>query len=535
MEAEARTKNMKKIILLTSLFIFSCARPTFDIIIKNGKIADGSGEKLIEANIYIRDGKIETIGNLTEAVGSQTLDATGLVIAPGFIDMHTHSERKSLDFPDVENYLQQGVTTMVGGNCGSSPLPLSTFMAETEVKGIGPNLALLVGHNSVRREVMGQENRLATEAELKAMQNLVQKAMDDGAFGMSTGLKYIPGAYSNTEEVVFLASTVSKNGGFYATHMREEGIGLLESLDEAINIGREAKLPVQISHHKAVGKAMWGSSIKTLERIEKARAEGIEVVADQYPYTATSTTLTVVFPPWSLAGGMDELKKRLDDPAQRKKIKDGIVWNIIYDRGGGDPASIVVANYPPNTDYNGMNLGEITSSRGLTPSPENAADVLMDMVYDGGGSGIYHCLNEEDVKRYMAHPYVMHASDGSTIDFGKAQPHPRSYGTYPRILGRYVRELGILSLPESIRKMTQLPASVLGLKDRGIIKSGYWADLVIFNPNTIIDNATFDAPHQYPTGISYVIVNGQVAVENQKKTNILSGKILKKSDSNNVF
>lgn len=518
---------MKRFILFLNIIFFACTSPSFDIMIQNGQIADGTGGELFSANIYIRDEKIVRIGNLKKAMATETIDATGLVIAPGFIDMHTHSERKSLDFPAVENYLQQGVTTMVGGNCGSSPLPMSTFMADTESKGIGPNLALLVGHNTVRREVMGTENRLATEEELKAMQNLVQTAMDDGAFGMSTGLKYIPGAYSNTEEVVALASTVSKNGGFYATHMREEGIGLLASVDEAINIGREANLPVQISHHKAVGKSMWGHSVKTLERIENARAEGIDVVADQYPYTATSTTLTVVFPAWSLAGGMDALKVRLDDPTQRQKIKDGIVWNIVYDRGGGDPASIVVANYPPNTDYNGMNLGEITASKGFDPTPENAADVLMDMVYAGGGSGIYHCLNEEDVKRYMAHPQVMHASDGSTVEFGKAQPHPRSYGTYPRILGRYVRDQGVLPLSESIRKMTQLPASVLGLTDRGEIKSGYWADLVIFNPNTIIDNATFEAPHQYPTGISYVLVNGKVAIENGIHSQILSGKVLK--------
>ena len=525
METEA--KRMKPYILFLHIFFFACTTPSFDTIIQNGQIADGTGGELFKANIYIRNGKIITVGNLKKAMATETIDAEGLVIAPGFIDMHTHSELKSLQFPVVENYLQQGVTTMVGGNCGTSPLPMSTFMADTEAKGIGPNLALLVGHNTVRREVMGTENRLATDAELKAMQTLIQTAMDDGAFGLSTGLKYIPGAYSNTDEVVALASTVSKNGGFYATHMREEGIGLLESVDEAINIGREAKLPVQISHHKAVGKSMWGKSAKTLEKIENARAEGIEVVADQYPYTATSTTLTVVFPAWSLAGGMDELKKRLDDPTQRQKIKDGIVWNIVYDRGGGDPASIVVSNYPPNTEYNGMNLGEITASKGIDPTPENAADVLMDMVYAGDGLGIYHCLNEEDVKRYMAHPQVMHASDGWTVEFGKAQPHPRSYGTYPRILGRYVRDQGVLSLPESIRKMTQLPASVLGLTDRGKIKSGYWADLVIFNPNTIIDNATFDAPHQYPTGITHVMVNGQVAIENGKHTKSLAGKILK--------
>ena len=308
---------------------------------------------------------------------------------------------------------------------------------------------------------MGSENRLATKNELEKMQLLIESAMDDGAFGMSTGLKYIPGAYSNTEEVVALASIVSQHGGIYSTHMREEGIGLLKSTEEAINIGRESKLPVNISHHKAVGKSMWGSSINTLNMIDKAREDGIDVTADQYPYTATSTGLTVVFPAWSLAGGTSKLNERLDNPEQRQKIKNQIVWNIVYDRGGGDPASIVVANYPPNTTYNGMNLAEITKSKGQRPTVENAAEVLMDLVYIGKGQGIYHCLNENDVERIMSHPQVMHASDGSTIEFGKAQPHPRSYGTYPRILGRYVREKGIISLAESIRKMTGLPASVL--------------------------------------------------------------------------
>ena len=262
---------MKYIISLLVCFMISCAAPTYDIIINNGEIADGSGGDLIYANLYIRNGKIILMGDQPNATAFEIIDATGLVVSPGFIDMHTHTERKSLDFPPVENYLQQGVTTMVGGNCGSSPFPIGEFFAKTDSTGIGPNLALLVGHNTIRREVMGTENRLATETEIKEMQSLVHSAMEDGAFGMSTGLKYIPGAYSNLDEVVALASVVSENDGFYATHMREEGIGLLESLKEAIDIGKQANLPVQISHHKAVGKSMWGQSIKTLNMVDKDR------------------------------------------------------------------------------------------------------------------------------------------------------------------------------------------------------------------------------------------------------------------------
>ncbi|MBC8346941.1 MAG: D-aminoacylase [Candidatus Marinimicrobia bacterium] len=521
---------MKYIIPFFLCFMISCATPTYDIIIKNGKVFDGSGSAFFISNIYIRDGKIAYVGNQPKAVAPQIIDATGLVIAPGFIDMHTHSERKSLDFSPVENYLQQGVTTMVGGNCGSSPFPIGDFFAKTDSTGIGPNLALLVGHNTIRRKVMGTENRLATETEIKEMQSLVHSAMEDGAFGMSTGLKYIPGAYSNLDEVVALASVVSKNDGFYATHMREEGIGLLESVEEAINIGRQSNLPVQISHHKAVGKSMWGQSIKTLEMVDNARKKGLEITLDQYPYTATSTTLKVVFPAWSLAGGHEKLKERLDDPKQRQKIKDGIVWNIVYDRGGGDPASIVVASYPTEPSLNGLNLAEITQSKGFKPTAENAAEVLMDMVYAGNGSGIYHCLNEDDVRRIMAHPQVMHASDGSTIQFNHALPHPRNYGTFPRVLGKYVRDLNVISLEEAIRKMTSFPASILGLSNRGKIKNDFWADLVVFNPKTIMDMATWDKPHQYPSGISWVIVNGKVAIDHGEWTNILSGKVLKRHE-----
>lgn len=520
---------MKYIISLLVFFMISCAAPTYDIIINNGEIADGSGGDLINANLYIKNGKIILVGDQPNATAFEIIDATGLVVSPGFIDMHTHTERKSLDFPAVENYLQQGVTTMVGGNCGSSPFPIGDFFAKTDSTGIGPNLALLVGHNTIRREVMGTENRLATETEIKEMQTLVQSAMEDGAWGMSTGLKYIPGAYSNLDEVVALASVVSENDGFYATHMREEGIGLLESVKEAIDIGKQANLPVQISHHKAVGKSMWGQSIKTLDMVDNARKEGLEISLDQYPYTATSTTLKVVFPAWSLAGGHEKLKERLNDPIQRKKIKDGIVWNIVYDRGGGDPASIVVASYPTEPRLNGMNLAKITQSKGFDPTPVNAAEVLMNMVYAGNGSGIYHCLNENDVQRIMAHPQVMHASDGSTIQLNHAQPHPRNYGTFPRVLGLYVRKLNVISLVEAIRKMTSLPASILGLSNRGKIKKGFWADLVIFDQSKIIDNATWKSPHQYPSGISWVLVNGKIAINNGKYTDSLPGKFLKHS------
>ncbi|MDP6966783.1 MAG: amidohydrolase family protein, partial [Candidatus Marinimicrobia bacterium] len=380
--------------------------------------------------------------------------------------------------------------------------------------------------NTVRKKVMGAEDRSPTAEEMEQMKQLVERAMAEGAVGMSTGLKYIPGAYSKTGEVVKLAKVAADYGGFYATHMREEGLGLFESVAEAIQIGTEAGVPVQISHHKAVGKSMWGGSEKTLQMIDAAARTGLDITVDQYPYPATSTGLTVVFPAWSLAGEREELKNRLDDSESRARIKKAIVNNILFDRGGGDPASIVVSSYAEDTSLEGKNLAEITQMRGMSPTADNAAEVLMELVYAGKGSGIYHCLHEDDIKRIMQHPRTMHASDGSTIEFGAAKPHPRSYGTYPRVLGRYVREEGVISLEEAIRKMTSLPAQRLSLQDRGLIKEGMWADIVVFDPDSVIDTATWLEPHRYPEGIPYVLVNGRPVIDGGNRTEVFSGKIL---------
>ncbi|MFQ5434460.1 MAG: amidohydrolase family protein, partial [Anaerolineae bacterium] len=443
-----------------------------------------------------------------------------------FIDMHTHAERKILEIPSVENYIRQGVTTIVGGNCGGSPFPIGAFLQAVEDTGCALNLALLVGHNTIRKEVMATENRQPTAEELQKMINLTEQAMQEGAVGLSTGLKYVPGAYAKTDEVIALAKVVAENGGFYASHMREEGRGLIEAVKETIDIGRQAGLPVQISHHKAVGKSTWGQSVQTLQLVDDAVAEGLEVTLDQYPYPATSTRLTVVFPAWSLAGGKEKILQRLADRTQREKIKQGIMDNILFDRGGGDPASIVVSSFEPDPTLEGKNLTEITRLRGKQPTVANAAETLMDLQAEGGGRGIYHCLDEADIQRIMQHPLTMHGSDGATIEFGKAKPHPRSYGTFPRVLGRYVRDKQVITLEEAIRKMTSLPARRLGLADRGRIVKDAWADLVIFDPEKILDTATWEQPHQFPIGLLYVLVNGEVVVDEQGWTGALPGKVL---------
>lgn len=524
------TMLLSGVVIIIGLFfvINSCQifTPGLDIVIKNGQIIDGTGNPGYRADLGIKDGKIVEIGNLEDMKSKRIIDATGMIVAPGFIDIHTHTERKILKIPSVENYIRQGVTTVVGGNCGGSPYPIGEFLKKVEDTGISLNLALLVGHNTIRKEVLGTENREPTSEELEAMKKLVERAMQEGAVGLSTGLKYVPGAYAKTDEVVALAKVVARYGGFYATHMRDEGLGLIESVKEAIEIGRRAKIPVQISHHKAVGKTMWGSSVKTLQLVDEAISEGLDITLDQYPYTATSTRLTVVFPAWALEGGTEKIKERMEDPELREKIKEGIINNILFDRGGGDPASIVVSSYSPDSTLEGKNIAEITLMRGKKPTAANAAETIMDLQYAGGGRGIYHCLVEEDIERIMKYPRVMHASDGATIEYGKAKPHPRSYGTFPRVLGHYVREKKVISLVEAIRKMTSLPANRLELQDRGVLKEQMWADVVIFDPQMVLDRATWDEPHQYPLGIPFVVVNGILVIDDGKGTEVFPGKVL---------
>ncbi len=517
------------IVLLGFILAFNACNildQRFDIIIINGQIIDGTGSPAYQANLGIKDGKIVEIGSLELKKAKRTINAEGMVVAPGFIDMHTHAERRILNIPSVENYIRQGVTTIVGGNCGGSPFPIGGFLTKVDSTGVSLNLALLVGHNTIRKEIMGSENRESTPEELVAMKKLVTESMQEGAFGMSTGLKYIPGAYAKTDEVTALAETVTSHGGFYASHIRDEGLGLIEAVQEAINIGREAKIPVQLSHFKAMGKAMWGSTVKTLQLVDEAIDAGLDITLDQYPYTATSTGLRVVFPAWALEGGNDKIKERLEDPKLRQRIKDGIIYNILYDRGGGDPASIVVSTYKPDSTLEGKNLAEITEMRGKEPTAANAAETLMDLQHAGGGSGIYHCVMEDDIERIMRHPLTMHASDGATIEFGKAKPHPRSYGTFPRVLGRYVRDKNVISLEEAIRKMTGLPAKRLKLQDRGALKQGMWADLVVFDPETVNDKATWIKPHQFPVGIHYVVVNGKLVIDEGQRTENFPGKVL---------
>jgi dihydroorotase/N-acyl-D-amino-acid deacylase len=518
--------------VISAMFtLFHCAGPEFDLIIKNGTIVDGLGGEPYKADVGIKGDIIKQVGSLDGKKARKVIDASGLSVCPGFIDLHHHGDRTILDHPDGHNYIHQGVTTVLTGNCGGSKFPVGEFLDSVEKKKIALNFSILVGHNTVRREVMGNEARDPEPEELDKMKALVEQAMKDGAVGMSTGLKYTPGTYAKTAEVVELAKVVAKYGGFYASHMREEGIEVLESVAETINIGKLAGLPVLISHHKVVSVDKWGSSVQTLSMVDKAREEGVDVMMDQYPYPATSTGLTVLYPSWAIEGEEDTWKDRWLDPANNQRLKAAIKYNIEHDRGGSDLDRIMIARYTPEPELEGLTIKQILVKRGQPVNMENGVELIIQLKLNALGeddysSGIYFCLSDDDIERIMQHPYTAHASDGSFRTLNKGNPHPRNYGTFPRVLRLYVREKGILTFKEAIRKMTSLPAKRLGLTKRGRIKEGCYADITIVNPKTVADTATWEKPHQYPKGIPYVIVNGQPVIENSAFTGQYPGKVL---------
>ncbi len=512
--------------LITISIIYSCSGfGKYDYIIKNGKIVDGTGNPWYKADIGITGDKISKIGLIPEEHGRIVIDASGKVVSPGFIDIHTHTDGVA-DDPTAQNYITQGVTTVISGNCGGSKLQLKDFFKKLESQGIALNFGTLVGHNSIRKKVMGNVNREPTDRELEEMKKILTEEMRAGGLGLSTGLKYLPGAYAKTDEVIELAKTASSLGGFYASHLREEGLGIIDAVKEAIMIGEKSNIPVQISHHKIVSADRWGDSKTTLKLIEDARKRGIDVKLDQYQYPATRTGLGILFPAWAQEGSRDEILERLNNPQIRKKVKEEIIYNIIHDRGGGNLANIQIATYSKDTHIEGKNIKEILEMRGVKNTLENGAEVILELYTGGDVSAIYHAISEEDMKRIMKYPSTMHASDGHIIEMNVGVPHPRNYGTFPQVLALYVRKKGIITPEEAIRKMTSMVASRIGLQDRGMILENKYADIVIFDPAAIQDKATWDNPHQYPEGIEFVFVNGKIVIEYGKITGNLPGKII---------
>jgi len=519
-------KNGIKMIVVSAVICLAiaCTAPQqFDILITGGAVIDGSGQPGFDADIGIRDDVIVYIGNKRKTTGTKTIDASGLVIAPGFIDIHTHCDRGILGQPDNKNYILQGVTTVIGGNCGGSPLDIKDFFEKAEDAPLATNIAVYIGHNTIRQQVMGQDDRPPSAEELSKMEGFVHQAMKDGALGLSTGLGYTPGMFADSDEIIALNRVAGEYGGLYASHIRDQGLGMFDSVEEAIRIGREGGTRVQISHLKLSIDKLWGETAQLRRIIDQAREEGIEVYSDEYPYIAASTGLSVIFPEWSLADG--KLGENIRNPETRERLKTEMFhtgrMKTYKDRDM--LASVQIASYRGNPEYEGKTLREILILRGDEPSLENGAELVMEMQ---GASCVYFLMDEADVASIMNFPFNMIGSDGSVVRFGRGVPHPRSYGTFPRVLGTYVREEKHLRLEEAVRKMTGLPAESLRFDDRGLIGELKKADLVIFDPETVGDRATYDAPHQYPTGISYVIVNGTVTVEQGELTAERGGRAL---------
>ena len=525
---------MKKTIAALLVLLAGCSDqpPEYDIIIDEATIVDGSGETAYVADIGITGDRITAIGDLAEDRARKRVNAEGLVAAPGFIDIHSHATGGSIEGsavvqrPDAENYVRQGVTTVLGGQDGSSMEDVGAFLAHLDENPPAINVGVFFGHGSLRARVLGQDDVRASSESLDEMIRQVDQAMSDGAFGLSSGLEYTPGAFANVDEVAALAGPVARHNGMYISHIRDEGGRLLESVDEVLEVGRQSGARVQITHHKVIGKGRWGMASQSLALIDEARAQGVDASSDQYPYTASSTGLTILFPTWAKDGGFDALLERLADPTQRERIRTDVIDHINVERGA-DPSTIVAARCSFDASFNGKSLADILEDRGLAVTVPNAADVTIELVEAGSCSGVFHSMSDEDVRTIMRHPWTSISSDGGIPSVGQGVPHPRNYGAFARVLGRYVRQDSVLTIEEAVHKMTALPASRLNLTDRGLLQEGMTADITLFDPGTIIDTAVFGDPHHYAEGVVHVWVAGTSVLENGSMTGERPGRALR--------
>ncbi len=527
----------------------------YDLVLTNAKIVDGTGNPWFRADVGIRDGRIAHIGRIDPAAGEHSADLGGKVLAPGFIDGHCHADFAVFGDPVIPHQLRQGVTTTVIGNCGISAAPVSaeylgllqryvafttagvsldwvwtsfdSYLHRLEALPLAINVAAYVGHGTVRLAVMGMEGRTPTAAELTAMEELTAEAMAAGAVGLSSGLIYPPGVYSETEEVVALARVVSEWGGVYASHMRSEASEVLKSVEETIRVAREAGIPAIISHHKVSGRPNWGRSSDTLRRIEAARAEGLDIVFDQYPYIAGNTTLSAILPPWAQIGGVEQVLANLRDPAKRARIGDEIEnhrggWESMVPNCGWD--GIVVLYAPQRPEIAGLSISEIAARQGKSPL-DAALDTILEQ--EGVASALYFTMDEADVQAILRHRAGMVGSDGIPMPTGM-KAHPRLHGTFPRVLGHYGRDLGLLTLEEAVRKMTSFPARCFGMARKGLVAVGMDADLVVFDPAAIKDEATFADSARPPRGIEAVYVGGRLALAEGAFTGVRAGRVLRR-------
>jgi len=530
----------------------------YDLLVKDGLVVDGTGNPWFRADIGIGDGKMASIGDLHPAEAEEVLDAKGLVVAPGFIDMHTHSELSLLINPRAESSIRQGVTTEVVGNCGSSAAPLNDALREEmgkttpilgdaklrlewstmdgylkglEGKGVAQNVVTLVGNGNLRAITMGFEARAPKGDELAEMKRALSQAMEDGAFGLSSGLIYSPSSYADTRELVELCRVVARYGGIYSSHIRGEGESLIAAVKEAIEIGHRSGVPVEISHHKASGRANWGKVKRTLKLIDEARGRGVDVTCDVYPYLAGSTGLDSVLPSYAWEGGVDRLIERLRDPETRRRLRREMVkgrrgWSSMLKASGW--GAIMISYCHGHREYEGKTIPELARLKGTDPF-----DFVFDLLIEERASvgTVNFMMREEDLRAVLAHPVSMIGSDSSAAApygvLGKGKPHPRTYGTFPRVLGEYARSRGLLTLEGAVRKMTSLPAQKLKLRDRGLIREGLWADITVFDRRAVVDKATYAMPHRYPAGIEYVIVNGKIVIDRGEHTGALPGRALR--------
>lgn len=495
-------------------------------LLKNGRILDGTGNSWTKGDIAVKDGKIIKVGFLGDMTSTRVIDAKGLIVAPGFIDVHTHIEGDEFKNPTANNFILDGVTSVVTGNCGSSNTDIKRYLWQIDSLKPSINVATLIGHNDVRKAIMGTANRKPTEEEMRRMEALVEQAMKDGAVGLSTGLIYIPGTYSETDEIVRLAKVAAKYKGVYASHMRDEGDSVVQAISEALLIGREAGIPVEISHFKLSGQQNWGRSRETVAMIMKAREQGIDVTIDQYPYSASSTGISTLLPDDVLSDGQDSIRARLQRPEVRKYVKNYIIARL-KKRKLKHLSYAVVAFHRADTTLNGKSIEEINLLKGRKHNVKMEAETVMDLMMAGGASAVFHGMGDEDIKRIMQYPFNMFASDASIRIWKQGSPHPRGYGTNARVLAKYVRDEKVISLEEAVRRMTSLPAQKFGLKDRGLLREGFAADIVVFDETQVQDLSTYQQPHAYSRGFQYVLVNGQIVVENGEHLGTRSGTTLR--------
>ncbi|MBC7366462.1 MAG: D-aminoacylase [Undibacterium sp.] len=490
-------------------FVSAAARAeTYDLIIRHASIVDGTGASAFPGDVAVRAGRIAAVGKLPAASTAPTeIDAAGQVVAPGFIDVHTHSEDVA-ELPVAENFLRMGVTTIITGNCGGSALDVAKFFADLTRTTVALNVATLIGHNTVRFQVMGGSfMRPPTPAELDQMRALIEQAMKDGAVGFSTGLIYLPGTFAKTDEIVALAKVAAAHGGIYSSHMRYENSRILEALDELTTVAREAKIPAEVSHIKLSSPTAWGRADEILAYLARARAEGLAITQDQYAYTASSTGISSLIAAEFREGGIDRYKERLADPAIKAQMVAEMKDSIAKGKRG-DFSYAVVASFKADPRLNGKNIAQAAKLLRGADTLDDQIEVILDIESRGGAQGVFHGMSEPDLKKFLAQPLTMIASDSGIRKFGESVPHPRGYGNNARVLARYVREQKVLTLEDAVRKMTSLPAKTFHLRDRGELRPGAVADLVIFDPATVNDPSTFEDPHHYATGFSDVLVNG---------------------------